>query len=654
MSASRIKYLRLRHKGFGLLLICAGCNSLFNINKPVRDSDVPDGTIACESTSDCLSEGPICLFSRCCASCETDLDCTDGRRCLHTASGAACVSNAQATCEMQESCPEGTVCVDKGCFSACAEDSPCLDGHGCVEGACVGPAVTAAGTGGTAGVSGVGGRGPGASGTGPGVGGTGPGAGGTGPEAGGAPTCGNGMLQGNERCDDANTLANDGCSPSCGVEQHWSCDDTEPSTCSPKCGDGFVVGPEAKLQGCDDANVHPNDGCSANCRVEPGFVCTGAPSVCIQPCGDGKLEAGEECDDENSAAGDGCDACAIEQGYACDNSSPPSKCVDIDECSKATHPCNAHADCTNEVGTFRCACHTGYVGDGVKCTRTSCQGMSGTECQGGDCCESPTVAGGYFALGGVSGATQATVSAFALDKYEVTVGRFRNFVAAYQGYPAEGAGAHPLIGGSGWQPQWNSYMAVDKASLAAAVQCDPTYHTWDPSGARDTLPMNCVNWFEAFAFCAWDGGRLPTETEWEYAAAGGIEQRIYPWGNTPVPDDTQDQTAAYANYYGLGDGSAAAVYSFADILPVGSRPAGRGRYGQMDLAGSVWDWTLDWVAPYPTPQCNNCANLKPAAARSLRGGAFYYDAANLLVTARSGNTPEVHYSPIGFRCARVP
>lgn len=465
MSVSRIKYLRLLHEGFALLLICAGCNSLFNINEPVRDSDVPDGTVACASTSDCLSEGPICLFSRCSASCETDLDCTDGRRCLHTESGAACVSDAQAACETQASCPEGTVCVDQGCVSACSENSPCLDGHGCVDGTCVGPAANAAGTGGLGGTGGISGHGGSGSGAG-GIGGSGPGAGGT-------STCGNGVLDGADHCDDANTLANDGCSPSCGVEQHWSCDDTEPSTCSPKCGDGFVVGPEAKPGGCDDANVDANDGCSAKCRVEPGFVCTGAPSVCTQPCGNGKLEAGEECDDKNSASGDGCNACAIEHGFACDNSTPPSRCADVNECSNGTHGCNAHASCSNEVGTFRCACDTGYTGDGFACTRTSCQGMSGTECQGGDCCESPTVDGGYFALGGVAGATQATVSAFALDKYEVTVGRFRNFVDAYLGHPVAGAGAHPLIGGSGWQPEWNAFMAVDKASLAAAGAVRP-------------------------------------------------------------------------------------------------------------------------------------------------------------------------------------
>jgi formylglycine-generating enzyme required for sulfatase activity len=208
----------------------------------------------------------------------------------------------------------------------------------------------------------------------------------------------------------------------------------------------------------------------------------------------------------------------------------------------------------------------------------------------------------------------ATVSDFHLDKYEVTVGRFRQFVDAGMGTqtspPKAGAGSHPLISGSGWNPQWNASLSANTAALKAAMTCN--YPTWtDTSGSNENRPINCLDWFTASAFCAWDGGRLVTEAEWNYAAAGGSEQRVYPWSNPPTSTTIDSSYAAYC-----GD-------SCGRAQNVGAKsPKGDGKWGQADLAGNVWEWTLDWYAsPFPTP-CTNCAALAGTSQRVVRGGEF--------------------------------
>jgi formylglycine-generating enzyme required for sulfatase activity len=240
----------------------------------------------------------------------------------------------------------------------------------------------------------------------------------------------------------------------------------------------------------------------------------------------------------------------------------------------------------------------------------------------------------------------ATVSSFYLDKYEITVGRFRQFVNAGMGTqanpPGAEAGASLLITGSGWDSTWNGNLAANTTALTTNLRCYSTYstyYTWtDQAGSNESQPVNCLDWYTAFAFCAWDGGRLPTEAEWNYAASGGSEQRYYPW-SSPGTSTTIDD-----NYAVFGGGS---------TQNVGSKsPKGDGKWGHSDLAGNVFEWNLDWyVSPYTNP-CSNCADLMSASERVTRGG-FFVNTSGLGSADRYSRAPGRTGNSMGARCART-
>lgn len=283
-------------------------------------------------------------------------------------------------------------------------------------------------------------------------------------------------------------------------------------------------------------------------------------------------------------------------------------------------------------------------------------GPSGTA----SCCEAGEVVGGMFYRGyDVAGDASsgdpshpATLSRFRLDRYEVTVGRFRAFLQAGMGAqgtaPAPGAGAHPRIDGSGWRAAWATRLLATPSELAAALKCNSAFATWtDAPGGNEERPLNCLTWYEAAAFCAWDGGRLPTEAEWSYAAAGGDQQRAYPWGPS-APDATR---ASYAEARDcLGDGASGCAMT--DLVKVGSKASGDARWGHADLAGNVAEWTLDAIAMYPTP-CADCA-VVDEGDRVVRGGNFGRSTFYLRTVTRGSEQPDARSHGIGARCARAP
>jgi sulfatase modifying factor 1 len=288
-------------------------------------------------------------------------------------------------------------------------------------------------------------------------------------------------------------------------------------------------------------------------------------------------------------------------------------------------------------------------------------GASGTD----SCCNSPEVLGGSYyrsydlAGDGMFGSTgfPATVSSFRLDKYEVTVGRFRSFVNAGMGTqsspPTSGAGAHANIADSGWNASWSSKLTASTSALVAAIKCDAVYQTWtDTPAGNEHRPMNCITWYEAMAFCAWDGGFLPTEAEWNYAATGGDQQRAYPWSNSAgsLPPLESSLASYFDGTNCVGDGLAGCAVT--DLVAVGTKDSGVGRWGQSDLAGNVFEWTLDTFASYSST-CMNCANLAGTSFRVNRGGSFISNASSARTGYRGNSGSSDRNYNTGVRCART-
>lgn len=277
-----------------------------------------------------------------------------------------------------------------------------------------------------------------------------------------------------------------------------------------------------------------------------------------------------------------------------------------------------------------------------------------------DCCASPLVPCGSFrrywdGVTHLDDRHPASLSTYRLDRFEVTVGRFRAFVQAGGGTqaapPAAGAGAQPRIAGSGWQVAWDAELPADGAALDAALACGPRASWTSAPGGNEDRPISCLSWYEAFAFCAWDGGWLPTEAQWHYAASGGgyqyspsvpgpvDGQRVFPWSSPPTSKEI--------------DSSYAAISGEAELSPVGAySPKGDARWGQADMVGNVLEWVLDWWPSSVTP-CVDCAELSqtPTAKRIARGGSldgFLFNVEN------EGIDPTRRLDTLGVRCARAP
>ena len=172
---------------------------------------------------------------------------------------------------------------------------------------------------------------------------------------------------------------------------------------------------------------------------------------------------------------------------------------------------------------------------------------------------------------------------------------------------------------------------------APTAGTDRNAGNWGVTG-RDNHPVNQVDWNQSRAYCQWRGGDLPTEAQWEYAARGSdVANHIYPWGNA-VPG---------AQLCWNRDPSPGST------CPVQSYPLGNSPFGLFDMAGNVFEWTLDFDGSYPMSPVIDPTGEASGTLRVCRGGAWNgTNASSVRAAFRGGFPPMLRTSDLGFRCAR--
>jgi len=191
---------------------------------------------------------------------------------------------------------------------------------------------------------------------------------------------------------------------------------------------------------------------------------------------------------------------------------------------------------------------------------------------------------------------------------------------------------------------------AEYAQFLSATQHRKPLHWDDPSFSAPLQPVVAPSWFDAVEYCEWLSRitqrrfRLPTEAEWEYAARGGLEQKLFPWGDEP-PESLADYAARWKT---------------------GPEPAGRAEtngYGLCDIGANVHEWCADWfdadyyrVSAERNPQGPDIPSsvARQPARRSSRGGSWRHLTKVSRCAARSSIPPDFQYADYGFRVACDP
>ena len=236
---------------------------------------------------------------------------------------------------------------------------------------------------------------------------------------------------------------------------------------------------------------------------------------------------------------------------------------------------------------------------------------------------------GSFMMGSASGEKyerpvhSVHLSAFWIDQYEVTVRDFGKFVKETKYITdAEKSG-------------WSVVFDTKKGEGTTVIGANWRQPEGPNSRAYPRHPVCQVSWNDAQAYALWRGKRLPTEAEWEYAARGRLQGKMYPWGDQLKPN------GRYMANLGTHDDG------YASRSPVGAFPSNG--YRLFDIAGNVWEWTSSLYKSYPYKVDDGREDAADAGRRVVRGGSFDYGVGLVRCACRSHDSPGSRLDDLGFR-----
>jgi formylglycine-generating enzyme required for sulfatase activity len=247
-------------------------------------------------------------------------------------------------------------------------------------------------------------------------------------------------------------------------------------------------------------------------------------------------------------------------------------------------------------------------------------------------------AGGPPKLAGGDEQPQHSVNleAFWIDQTEVTNVQFSNFVnltgyvttAELEGYGT--SAGEQILGATFFHPR----------GVTTGIDDIPDH------------PVVQVSFEDAKTYCEWVGARLPSEAEWEKAAKGTANDRVFPWGNAfQLPEfDVSTVTNFCSDSCPLDSKDPAVDDGYPYTAPVGSFPVGASPYGALDMAGNVWEWVDSPYLGYPGNTYEQAEAFNDYF-KVVRGGSWDNAAQHVRSTFRQNNEPRLRSDGTGFRCA---